>query len=70
MMTSQKKRFDDLFLSPVITSMAQEKIVVVAKGEDTNPTAILFHLYQWSAFDFSDQDTSTPAYGFRLSEIL
>ena len=70
MTTSQKKGFDDLFLSSVITSMAQEKIILVKKGEDTNPMAILVHLSQWSAFALSAQDTLAPAYGCRLSNIL
>ena len=69
-MTSQKKGFDDLFLSPVITSMAQENILVVAKYEDTNPMDIMFHLYQWSISPFYYQDTSTPAYGCRISIIF
>ena len=46
MTTSQKKGFDNLFMSPVITSMAQGKIIVVAKGEYTEPVAILINLYQ------------------------
>ena len=70
MTKSHKKVFDDLSLSPVITSMAQEKIFVVMKVKDTNPVANLFHISQWSAFPFSVQDTLTPAYGCRLSDIL
>ena len=39
MNTSKKKRCDDIFLPSVITSTAQENILVVAKGEDTKPMA-------------------------------
>ena len=70
MTMSQKKGFDDIFLSPVITSMAKEKIIVFAKGEDTNPMSIPVHLYQWNVFPLSAQDTSTPAYGCSISRIL
>ena len=63
MTKSQKKGFDDLFLSLVITYMDQENILVVAKGGDTNPMVILFHLSQWTALAFSAQYTATPAYG-------
>ena len=52
MTTYQNKGFDDLFLSQVITSMDQENIVVVVKGEDTKPMAILLYIYQCSAFPF------------------
>ena len=70
MTTSQNKVFDYLFMSPVITYMSQENIIVVAEGKDTNPMAILVHLYQWSAPPLSAQDTTTPVYGCRLSDIF
>ena len=70
MTMSQKKVFDELFLSPVITSMAQENILVVAKVKGTNLVAILVHISQRSAFPFSAQDTLTPVYGCSLSDIL
>ena len=70
MTTSQKKGFNELFILPVITSMTQENILVVTKGKDTNTMAILVHIYQWRTLPLSAQDTLTPAYGCRISEIL
>ena len=70
MTTSQKKGFNDFFLSPFITYMAQENILMIAKGKYNNPMDILVHLYQFSSFPFSYQETSTPAYGCRISALL
>ena len=70
MTTFQKKVFDDILLSPFITSMSQENIILIEKFKDIKPMAIQFNLYQWSASPLSVQDTSKPAYGCRLSGIL
>ena len=70
MITSQNEVFNDFLISPVITSMAQEKTLMVSNGEDHKTMAILVHLYQRSTPPFYTQDTSTPAYSCRLSGIL
>ena len=61
MTTSHNKGFDNLLLFPVISSMAQERILVAAKGEDNKSMAIPVHISQWSSFHFSAQDMPTPA---------
>ena len=65
-----RRRYLMIFLSPVLTYMDHENIIIVAKGEDTKPVVILVHLSQRSTSHFSVQDMSAPAYCSRIYGIL